>query len=108
MKTIKERANDYAETRYSRSKHPTADAYSGARNGFLAGVEEAQYWIGVDEALPELDVPVLVKTRHDIIIVAYRARETNSKTGKEEITWRANFWGHPVGVVGYWRPIELK
>ena len=37
MDKIKEAANKYAEERYSRKEHPAADAYSGARNGFIAG-----------------------------------------------------------------------
>ena len=60
MKTIKDTANKYAESRYSRKAHPTADAYSAARNGFIAGYEFAQQWINVNDELPEENVYVLV------------------------------------------------
>jgi hypothetical protein len=71
---------------------------------------DAQHWISVEEELPELDIPVLIKMffRVSIVTVAYRTRERKSKTGKEEIVWRSNFWKDPVGLtVTHWRYIEL-
>jgi hypothetical protein len=84
----------------------------GFEQGFMAGVEFAQRWISVDEELPKLDVPVLIKMIYrleNIVSVAYRTREINSITGKEEIIWRANLWQNLVRLtITHWRHIELK
>jgi len=61
MKTIKDIANEYAETRYSRKEHQSADAYSAARNGFIAGFNFAQQWVNGKEELPEEGSMILLK-----------------------------------------------
>jgi hypothetical protein len=110
MKTAKEYANEYAESRYSRKEHPTADAYSAARNGVLAGVKIVQRWISVKEELPSpnsefihTSLFVLVKTDIDFIRTA-----TYNHYKRCFVTEGGKQLDKDLGNVTHWRHIELK
>jgi len=116
MDKIKEAANKYAEERYSRKEHPTADAYSGARNGFIAGVEFAQQWISVDDEFPPINENVFIKfdffggielnlDEHERISYTVGHRFTAGG----EIRWAHSSHGFLRSIKPtHWRPIELK
>ena len=98
MKTIKEKANNYAETRYP--KNSKNDAYSAARNGFMAGAECAQRWINVADELPEDgEEDVLCRLWNDKYSMGF--------------CWDGTWFLDPEFMfklhrVTHWRPIELK
>jgi hypothetical protein len=100
MKTLKEIANTYAETHYPNGC--VSNAYSGARNGFMAGVNFAQKWNSVNDKLPNETgwnkAPYLVKTEIGLSVAGY-----------------TNGWFHYKGglclknsSVTHWRYIELE
>jgi hypothetical protein len=92
MKTIKEIANEYAETWYSRTgPQAKSDAYSGARNGFIAGVNFATRWISINDEKPEKNTMILVKKINGTIVLAFFDLISFYKE-KENITSSVSSW----------------
>jgi len=93
MKTLKEIANKYAELHYpADSKH---NAYSGARNGFMAGYNFAKSmldWIDVNDRTKPIP-----KNRKDILI-----KLENGKIYRYEENWERE-----RKIVTHWRFINL-
>ena len=94
MDKLKEKANAYAEMWYPKgSEH---DAYSGARNGFMAGFNCAKRmveWIDVNNK--ERPIP---KDRKDILI-----KLENGKVYRFEEDWQSE-----RKIVTHWRFINIK
>ena len=101
MKTIKEAANNYAETRYSKKENPTADAYSAARNGFIAGVEFTKQWTRIEDELPNHYDKVLVNRKNSELFVCWYA-------GNGQFIFDFNNGRFSFYDVIQWKLIELK
>jgi Protein of unknown function (DUF551). len=104
MKTVEKAAIEYA------AKTDKANAEFVIED-FKAGVEFAQQWISVENELPDIDVPVLVKykwdTRDNVDFAALRRiknKDTQSSWQWSSIACRTYF----TRTVTHWRYIELK
>ena len=91
MKTIKEHANEYVETRFS---HRGPQAKSDAKNGFVAGVNFATRWTAIEEELPEECREVLIRC-------------LNGKRVQYDVDYVLNGKLHRRSNVTHWRYIEF-
>jgi hypothetical protein len=103
MIELKELANKYAESHYSRTgPQAKSDAYSGARNGFIAGVNFAHRWARFSDELPPSGVEILAKNNARIQVVIYDKRDITHHSIDNR-----NFLIDGI-CYEYWRHIEYK
>ena len=106
MCEIKNSANEYAQKRYPRPC--VHDAYSGARNGFIAGVNFAQKWNLVDQLLPPDQCIVLTKV--DYPGVGFDITYDIALYVKDIKEWVVRrHYSNPKFkyIPTHWRPIEI-
>ena len=100
MNTLKEIANKYAESYYPRGKTPH-DAYSGARNGFMAGYNAAFEWIDVEDRLPDTDRAILAMNQETKTVWT-----SNMDEGKIYPLGAKSLFG-VITEATHWREIEI-
>ena len=95
MKTIINEAMDY-------SRMPNGEINATRYVDFLSGAKFTQCWIPIEEELPEVSVPVLIKTSYNKVATAYI-----TDISKPDYGWTDWMRGqHGYGSVTHWRPIE--
>ena len=102
MQTIEQAAKDYIDNNGWWKKDEQPLTYEEHQTTFKAGVEFAQQWISVDDALPEDTSNVLVKNDKERKMVGWYIPTLD--------VWVVSKFENSkdFGTVKFWRPIEYN
>lgn len=109
MRTIEEKAIEYAESKIKYENDP--EYFEDICKSFMKGADFAQRWISVEEELPPIGEMVLTKMekRHGYTWVQHyysTATRLENQGEWQDVNWvdHSMSFGH----ITHWRPIELK